>query len=104
MTSLSKPINFYLHNDSVDLNSPQSFGRLHHTFLPALDCWATLLHITHIFQPPLRGNRLSARTDTSPMDGHFAPPGSTTLVSWCALTSAVLTLPKEEREGSLPKL
>lgn len=79
MTSLSKPISSYLRNDAVDLNSPKSFGCLHHTFLPVLDCWATLLHITHVFQPPLQGNCLSVRTDMSPTDERFAHPGSNEL-------------------------
>lgn len=46
MTSLSRPISSDLHNDSADLNSPQSFGSLRGSVLPALLCWATL---------PLRG-------------------------------------------------
>lgn len=77
MTSLSKSISFYLHNDSVDLNSPKSFGCLHHAFLPAPDCWAALPLITHGFQPQTQGNCLSVRTDISPTGGHFAHPGST---------------------------
>lgn len=46
MTSLSGPISCYLHNDSLDLNSPQSFGSLHHPFLPALLCHNLLLSST----------------------------------------------------------
>lgn len=46
MTSLSGPISCYLHNDSADLNSPQSFGSLHHPFLPALLCHNLLLSST----------------------------------------------------------
>jgi len=97
MTSRSKPISSYLHNDSVDLNSPKSFGCLHHTFLPALDCWATLLHVTHVFQAPLQGNCLSVRTDISPMDGHFAHPGSPELgVKVCTDFISTHSAKKEE--------
>ena len=98
MTSLSKPISSYLHNDSVDLNPPKSFGCLHHTFLPALDCWAILLHITHVFQPPLQGNCLPVRTDISPTDGHFARPGSTELgVQVCTDFSSTHSAKRGER-------
>lgn len=53
MTSLSRPISRYLHNDSIDLNSPQSFGCLHHPFLPALLRCDLLLPSTPRHQPGL---------------------------------------------------
>lgn len=53
MTSLSRPISRYLHNDSIDLNSPQSFGSLHHPFLPALLCYNLLLSSSPRHQPGL---------------------------------------------------
>lgn len=100
MTSFSKPINSYLHNDPVDLNSPKSFGCLHHTFPPARDFWAAQLLVTHV---------------SSPHSEVTAYQGGLTSVLWmdillitvplksvlrCALISPVLTVLKKKRGGA----